>query len=36
MSQYKLYKHLISTNIFNVKTKIDAYRKPPKHANKNR
>ena len=33
MSQYKLYKHLISTNIFNVKTNEFEYKKGPIFSN---
>ena len=36
MNAYKIYQHFISTNIFNVKSKVDAFRKPNKNANKNR
>ena len=36
MNAYKIYQHFISTNIFNVKSKVDAFRKPRKNANKNR
>ena len=35
MNTYKIYKHFIATNAFNVKAKIDTFRKPA-HANKNR
>jgi len=35
MRSQKIYKHFIVTNVFNVKSKIDAFRKPS-HANKNR
>ena len=35
MNTHKIYKHFIATNAFNVKSKIDAFRKPA-HANKNR
>ena len=36
MNAYRTYQHFISTNIFNVKSKVDAFRKPNKNANKNR
>ncbi len=36
MKAYQIYKHLTSTDVFNVRSKIDAFRKPNKHANKNR
>ena len=36
MNAYRIYQHFISTNIFNVKSKVDAFRKPRKNDNKNR
>ncbi len=36
MKQYKLYKHIISNNIFGITDKIKELRKNPRHANKNR
>ena len=35
MRAYKIYKHLITTDLFNISTKISNFRKPT-HANKNR
>jgi len=36
MKQYKLYKHIISNNIFGITEKIKDLRKNPRYANKNR
>lgn len=36
MRSQKIYKHLISSNGFNIATKIKDFRKPNKDANKNR
>jgi len=36
MNSYKIYKHLISNNIFGITEKIKEFRKNPRHANKNR
>lgn len=36
MTQYKLYKHLISNNVFGIADKIKELRKNPRYANKNR
>lgn len=36
MSAYQTYRHLIETNVFNIKSKINTFRKPKKDVNKNR
>ncbi len=36
MKQYKLYKHIISNNVFGIAEKIKDLRKNPRYANKNR
>lgn len=36
MKGYQIYKHLTSTDVFNIRSKINAFRKPKKDANKNR
>ena len=36
MSQYKLYKHLVQTNVFGIRDKIKKLQKSDRYANKNR
>ena len=36
MNRYQIYKHFIATDVFNVRSKVNAFRKPKKDANKNR
>ena len=36
MSSYKIYKHIISNNVFGITEKIKDLRKNPRYANKNR
>ena len=36
MSAHKIYKHLMLTNVFKIRDKINELRKNPRYANKNR
>ncbi len=36
MNGYQIYKHFIATDVFNIRSKINTFRKPKKDANKNR
>jgi len=36
MKAYKIYKHIIYTNIFGIKDKIKESQKNPRHVNKDR
>ncbi len=36
MTAYKIYKHIITNNVFGIRDKIKELRKNPRHGNKNR
>jgi len=36
MNAYKNYKHIVKNNIFGIRDKINNFKKPNSHANKNR
>lgn len=36
MKGIKIYKHMITNNIFGIRDKIKEFRKNPRHGNKNR
>ncbi len=36
MNSYQIYKHFIATDVFNIRSKVNTFRKSNRNANKNR